>query len=395
MVIFATVFLDLVGFGMIIPLVGIYGREYGASGFELAVLGSIYSVMQFFFSPVWGRLSDRVGRRPILLLSLLGSTLSYFLFAAANTLPLIILSRALAGIFAANISTAQAYIADVTSREDRAKGMGLIGAAFGIGFTLGPPIGGISTRELGMAAPGIIAGTLCGLNLILAWVRLRESLPPEIRARNQQRRTAKSRLAQWETLKRVARDERLFLPVISTFFATFAFSNLEQVFSLLIQSRFGLSTTDAAYRTGMVLMWSGVLGAVIQGGLIRRWVPRFGEVRLATAGFFIQCAAMVLFAHTPSYPLFFATAVPLALGSGLINPTLAALVSKRSGADEQGEVIGLKEGLSSLARIFGPFCGILAFSQQRELPFYVAAVTVGLLGLRWSRSLSGLRGTPG
>jgi multidrug resistance protein len=379
---------------MIIPLVGIYGRHYGASGLELAALGSIYSVMQFFFSPIWGRLSDRVGRRPILLLSLLGSTLSYFLFAAADTLPIIILSRALAGVFAANISTAQAYIADVTTREDRAKGMGLIGAAFGIGFTLGPPIGGISTAKLGMAAPGIIAGTLCGLNLILAWIRLRESLPPGVRSRNREPSHGKSRLAQWETLKRVTRDDRLFLPVVSTFFATFAFSNLEQVFSLLIQSRFELSTTDAAYRTGMVLMWSGVLGAVIQGGLIRRWVPRFGEARLATAGFFIQSAAMVLFAHTPSYPSFFATAIPLALGSGLINPTLAALVSKRSGVEEQGAVIGLKEGLSSLARIFGPFCGILAFSQHKELPFYIAATTVGLLGLHWSRSLNGLRGKP-
>jgi MFS family permease len=156
-VIFTTVFLDLVGFGIIIPLVGIYGRHYGATPLELAVLGSIYSVMQFFFSPVWGRLSDRMGRRPILLLSLLGSTLSYFLFAFSNTLGLIILSRALAGIFAANISTAQAYIADVTPHKDRAKGMGLIGAAFGIGFTLGPPLGGISTAKLGMSAPGLIA----------------------------------------------------------------------------------------------------------------------------------------------------------------------------------------------------------------------------------------------
>jgi DHA1 family tetracycline resistance protein-like MFS transporter len=386
LVIFTTVFLDLVGFGMIIPLVGIYGRHFGASGLELAVLGSIYSVMQFFFSPIWGRLSDQVGRRPILLMSLLGSTLSYFLFAVADSLPLIILSRALAGIFAANISTAQAYIADVTSPEDRAKGMGLIGAAFGIGFTLGPPIGGISTAKLGLSAPGIIAGTLCGLNLILAYFRLQESLPPDVRARNRESSGTRSRLAQWETLRRVAGDPKLFLPVISTFFATFAFSNLEQVFSLLIQNRFELTTTDAAYRTGMVLMWSGVLGALIQGGFIRKWVPRFGEVKLATLGFLIQGCAMILFAHTPTYSLFFATAIPLALGSGLINPTLAALVSKRSGVEEQGAVIGLKEGLSSLARIFGPFCGILAFSAKMELPFYIAAVTVLLLGIHWIRS---------
>jgi multidrug resistance protein len=384
-VIFTTVFLDLVGFGIIIPLVGIYGRHYGASSLELALLGSVYSLMQFLFSPVWGRLSDRMGRRPILLLSLLGSTLSYFLFAFAQTLPLILLSRALAGLFAANISTAQAYIADVTPAQDRAKGMGLIGAAFGIGFTLGPPLGGISTAKFGMSAPGLIAGTLCLLNLILAWFRLKESLPESIRTANRNRPSTGKRLAQWETLKRILHDPLLFLPVVSTFFATFAFSNLEQVFSLLIQTRFGLETESAAYRTGMVLMWSGILGAVIQGGLIRKWVPKYGEKRLLITGLLIQGFAMILFAHSPSYEAFFVTAVPLALGSGLINPTLAALVSKRASASEQGEVIGLKEGMSSLARMLGPFCGILAFGFKMELPFYIGCLTVILLSLHWMR----------
>ncbi len=384
-VIFTTVFLDLVGFGIIIPLVGIYGRHYGATSLELAVLGSVYSLMQFFFSPVWGRLSDRMGRRPILLLSLLGSTLSYFLFAFSNTLGLIILSRALAGIFAANISTAQAYIADVTPPKDRAKGMGLIGAAFGIGFTLGPPLGGISTAKLGMSAPGLIAGTLCLLNLILAWFRLEESLPESIRKQNESKASVGKRSAQWTTFKRILNDPALLLPVISTFFATFAFSNLEQVFSLLIQKRFDLGTESAAYKTGMVLMWSGILGAFIQGGLIRKLVPKYGEKRLLITGLALQGVAMVLFAHSPTYEAFFYNAIPLALGSGLINPTLASLVSKRALADEQGAVIGLKEGMSSLARIAGPFCGLLAFGFKMELPFYIGCLTVVALSLVWVR----------
>ena len=384
-VIFTTVFLDLVGFGIIIPLVGIYGRHYGATALELAVLGSVYSLMQFFFSPVWGRLSDRMGRRPILLLSLLGSTLSYFLFAFSNTLGLIILSRALAGIFAANISTAQAYIADITPPKDRAKGMGLIGAAFGIGFTLGPPLGGISTAKLGMSAPGLIAGTLCLLNLILAWFRLEESLPEAIRQENQSKVSEGKRSAQWTTFKRILNDPALFLPVVSTFFATFAFSNLEQVFSLLIQKRFDLGTESAAYKTGMVLMWSGVLGAFIQGGLIRKLVPKYGEKKLLIIGLVLQGAAMALFAHSPTYEAFFYNAIPLALGSGLINPTLASLVSKRALADEQGAVIGLKEGMSSLARIAGPFCGLLAFGFKMELPFYIGCLTVVLLSMVWIR----------
>ena len=384
LVIFTTVFLDLVGFGMIIPLVGIYGRHYGASVLELAVLGSIYSVMQFFFSPIWGRMSDRIGRRPILLMSLLGSTLSYFLFAFASSLYLIIISRALAGIFAANISTAQAYIADVTEKKDRAKGMGLIGAAFGIGFTLGPPLGGISAAKLGLWAPGLIAGVFCGLNLILAFFRLKESLPETIRIQNATASNPESaRVAQWKTLKRVTKDSRLFLPIASTFVATFAFSNLEQVFSLFIQTKFNLETTLAGYQTGLILMWSGVLGAVVQGGLIRKLVPKYGEVKLAITGFFIQGAAMTLFAHSPTYASFFITAIPLALGSGLINPSLASLVSKRANANEQGAIIGLKEGMSSLARIFGPFCGLLAFGIKAELPFYIATTSIVILALVW------------
>jgi MFS family permease len=234
-------------------------------------------------------------------------------------------------------------------------------------------------------APGIIAGTLCLMNLILASFRLKESLPEEVRLRNQSKdkRAGRSRLVQWGTFKRTLGNRPLLIPVISTFFATFAFSNLEQVFSLLIQFRFNLETTDAAYKTGMVLMWSGILGAIIQGGLIRKWVPKYGEVKLATAGFFIQGISMLLFAHSPGYEWFFVSAIPLALGSGLINPTLAALVSKRASMDEQGSVIGLKEGLSSLARILGPFCGILAFNAQAELPFYIAGGVVILLGAYW------------
>lgn len=382
-VIFSTVFLDLIGFGIIIPLVGIYGRSLGASTTELALLGSIYSLMQFFFAPFWGRLSDRHGRRPILLMSLFGSVLSYYLFAFASTYWLLVLSRALAGIFAANISTAQAYIADVTKPEDRAKGMGLIGAAFGIGFTLGPPIGGISVTHWGMSAPGIIAGTFCLLNLVLAYFRLEESLTPELRSAAKSELKERSRIAQLAAFQTIRHKPALVLAILSTFFATFAFSNLEQVFSLFIQTQFSLPTEQAAYQTGMVLMWSGVLGALIQGGLIRKLVPKYGEIKLLMVGLFTQGVAMILFSHTPTYELFFATAVPLAFGSGLINPTLASLVSKGAAQHEQGEVMGLKEGMGSLARIFGPLSGLLAFGVQVNLPFYIGAITVFILGSIW------------
>ena len=382
-VIFTTVFLDLIGFGMIIPLVGIYGRHFGASTIELAILGSIYSLMQFFFSPIWGRLSDRLGRRPIILMSLTGSVVSYFLFAFASSLWFLIFTRALAGIFAANISTAQAYIADVTKPEDRAKGMGLIGAAFGIGFTLGPPVGGISVGKLGLAAPGIIAGTFCLINLIVAYFRLEESLSPELRAEAIAHQDKKGRHAQYETFLRVSKNPALLLAVVSTFFATFAFSNLEQVFSLFIQNKFDLPTELAAYKTGMVLMWSGILGVIIQGGLIRKLVPKYGEAKLLLVGLVTQGFAMILFSQSPTYFSFFVAAIPLAFGSGLINPTLAALVSKGAAQHEQGAVIGLKEGMSSLARIFGPLSGLLAFGLKAALPFYIGACTVFCVSVFW------------
>ncbi len=381
-IIFLTVFMDLIGFGMIIPLVGIYGRHYGASTLELTLLGSIYSIMQFFFSPIWGRLSDQHGRRPILLLSLLGSTLSYFGFAFSNSIFTLILTRALAGVFAANISTAQAYIADITTEKDRAKGMGLIGAAFGIGFTLGPPIGGIAAAKIGLMAPGLIAGSICLINLVFAWFRLNESLSLENRTKARSQVRA-SRFAQLATLKRVLPTPRLAIPLIAVLISTFAFSNLEQVFSLLIQSRFSLATEEAGYRTGLILMWSGILGALIQGGLIRKLVPRFGEYALAGVGFFTQGLAMVLFVHSPSYESFFLSAIPLAIGSSLINPTLSSMISKNTPSHEQGSVMGLKESLGSLARIFGPISGLLAFSLQAELPFYIGAGSVLIFGLFW------------
>src|SRR3954447_4701824 len=183
LVIFLTVFIDLIGFGIVLPLLPIYSRNFGASGLMIGVIMASFSLMQFFFAPLWGRLSDRIGRRPVLLISLAGSTLSYLIFGLAPNYSWLLIARAFGGVFAANISTAQAYIADVTTPADRAKGMGLIGAAFGIGFTLGPPLGGIASAQLGLGAPGFIAAGICGLNFLLAIFRLPESLPVSSRSK--------------------------------------------------------------------------------------------------------------------------------------------------------------------------------------------------------------------
>lgn len=379
-VIFTTVAVDLIGFGIVIPLVAIYGEHFGATALELSIMGAIYSIMQFFFAPIWGRLSDQVGRRPILLMSLTGSTISYLIFAFSPSVGWLIFSRFLGGVFAANLSTAQAYVADVTEAKDRAKGMGLIGAAFGIGFTLGPPLGGIAAQKLGLWAPGVIASAICGLNLLLAFIRLPESLTPSAQ------RQAKRR-SSFDSLKKAWHSHRRAL-FFSFFLATFAFSMMEQVFSLLFQHKFDLATGDAGYKTGLVLMWSGILGILIQGGLIRRLVPKYGEQRLVVWGLFFNLLGMAIFPWGPNYGIYFLLVVPIALGSGFFNPSLYSLISKNADAAEQGETMGISQALGSLARAVGPFLGLLVFSVKESLPFILASGISLLLFIYWSKQLS-------
>ncbi len=382
-ILFTTVLTDLIGFGMVIPLIGLYGLHYEAHGLQLPILGGIYSFMQFLFSPIWGYISDRVGRRPILLLSLAGSTLSYLIFGLAPNYSWLLISRAFGGIFAANISTAQAYVADVTSPAERAKGMGLIGAAFGIGFTLGPPLGGIASAQLGLAAPGLIASGICGLNLLLAIFRLPESLAPENRqTQKTQRKRTLLPLNLPQLMASLLKKEELGFFLITFFLVTFAFSILEQTFSLLFQVKFHLETGEAGLKTGFILMTAGVLGALVQGGLIRRLVPRFGERKLLFAGLIFNLIAIVLFPFMTSYPPYFILSIPLALGSALINPSLSALISQSVGVRDQGSVLGLSQGLGSLARAGGPFCGLLTFAIRPELPYFIAGcITLSLVVL--------------
>ena len=386
LVIFSTVFVDLVGFGMVIPLIGLYGRHFGASGAQLAVLGAIFSVLQFFFTPFWGALSDRIGRRPVILISLLGSTVSYAIFAYAPNFTWLLVSRAFGGLFAANISAAQAYIADVTKPEDRAKGMGLIGAAFGIGFTLGPPLGGIAAKHWGLAAPGLIAATICGINLLLAVVRLPESLSKDLRAKASQRSLSPIQIGR---LIDAAKHPELLYLLLAWFFVTFAFSNMEQTFSLLFQDKFQYTTETAGYHTGLILMVSGLLGALIQGGAIRKLVPKYGERRLVQIGLFLNCIALMIFPYGPTFAAYFLIILPLSIGTALLNPSINALISRSASATEQGATLGLAQGLGSLARALGPFCGLLTFQIHHSIPYFIAAfIEFGLLLMArsvWSR----------
>jgi MFS family permease len=375
--IFTTVFMDLVGFGMIIPLQAVFGRSMGANGWVLGLLGAAYPLAQFFCAPLWGQLSDRHGRRPILLMSLSGSTLSYLGFAAAtffHSLPLLILTRAFQGAFAANISAAQAYIADVTPPEKRAGGMALIGAAFGIGFILGPVLGGVSLKYISPLAPGLIAAAICGLNLLGTFIRLPESLSKEIQENNRALPFRAYDPLNTGQLRKAWAHPYLGLLLTMSFLQVCAFGAMEQVFALFFKVHLSLSDEDAGLKTGYVLAFVGIISAVIQGGFIRRIVPKVGERRMLIFGLGLFSLALFLMPYGPSYQSYFLILLPLAVGRSFIDPCTSALISKAATASEQGRTFGTYQGLSSLARFVGPFTGLWVFEAHHALPFQLAAL---------------------
>src|ERR1035438_8814898 len=283
LVVFLTVFIDLIGFGIVVPLVPIFSRHYGASGWVIGAIIASFSAMQFVFSPIWGRLSDRHGRRPILLISTAGAALSYVLFAVGSgfenhtvALWTLLVSRVFAGICGGNITVAQAYIADITPPENRSKRMGLIGMAFGLGFIFGPAISGIALKFGGATAPGWTAAALCAANFLLAFTILAESLKPGSGHANNRQHPDQW----WHTLT----QPKIGLLVLIFFLATFAFSCFESTLPLLVSDNFnlGLTVDETAPATTVIslFVFCGLIGAFIQGGLIGRMVKLFGEPKL-------------------------------------------------------------------------------------------------------------------
>ena len=376
LVLFLTVFIDLIGFGMVIPFLSYYAREYGASGVAVGAVVGIYSIMQFFFAPVWGRLSDRVGRRPVLLISLTASTAGYLLFAFSHSLTVLFLSRIIAGIGGANIGTAQAYIADSTSHENRAKGMGLIGAAFGLGFILGPPLSGILAKVgtgyglPGNLLPGLVAGGLSFTAFLIALSVLAESKPPGLTPRSGIPPQFDTRIWREIGTNRVLRSlmAGLFLTLL-------AVSGMEVTVTLHGRERFGFEQLDMAY----LFLFMGVIVAGIQGGLIGNLVRRLGEKRVIVTG----AAAFVLgFALVPSIyrvPLLYGVAFFIAIGQGLCYPALTSLVSKVSPENERGSLLGLATSAGSLARFLGPLVsGALYDLAKAAGAFYGGALIMAL-----------------
>jgi multidrug resistance protein len=406
LVIFLTVFIDLIGFGIIVPLIPSYSEHLGAKGYVIGLIFASYSAMQFIFSPIWGRLSDRHGRRPILLISTAGAAASYVLFARATGLEnhiaalwLMVVSRSFAGICGGNITVAQAYIADITPPAERSKKMGLIGMAFGLGFILGPFIGGVSLRHIGDTGPGWVAAALCAANFLLAWFILTESHRPD-----SAQAAPRPHLDQWmHTLS----QPKVGMLVIVFFLSTFCFSCFESTLPLLVGANFHLDfkrDATSASTIAYLFVYCGLIGALVQGGAIARLVKRMGEPRLIalslvlTAASFVlipfltgasQLSWKVLFHHDglPWVWLLLVLAL-LSIGTSLTRPPLFGLLSNLTPAQEQGATIGVAQGAGSLARILGPVFATALIVYSPPLPYLICAVVLVLTTLLVVQRLS-------
>ncbi len=384
-VVFLTIFLDLLGFGMIIPVQPFYTQSFGASATVVTLLGASYSLMQFLFSPIWGKISDKMGRRKVILMSTLIVAIGHFSFALSETLVMLFLARMLSGLGSANIGAAQAIIADVTTDENRAKGMGIIGAAFGLGFLLGPALGGWLVQYANHL-PMVVAGVLGLINFIFAYFYL-----PETRVSKTETSTSPTE----ESVSFWQKTNIFELMGISLIF-TLAFAMMEQTIGLFIEKIWINPSLDAdlkikqgAALTAQFLVVVGLVASIIQGGLISRLSKRFGEVILCRVGLILTTLSIALIPYVGQLGIFgflLCLSFLMASGTGLLNPSRSSLLSKSVNANIQGTVMGWSHALSALGRVIGPATAGFLFDQNASYPFLYAAGLM-LIPIYWSLGL--------
>jgi DHA1 family tetracycline resistance protein-like MFS transporter len=375
-IIFITVFIDLVGFGIVIPLSPYLAKNFGADALQVGLLMTVYSLMQFIASPFWGRLSDKLGRRPIILLSLLGASISHLIFSFGQSLEVLFFARFLAGIFGGNISAAMAYIADTTENKDRSKGMALIGVAFGLGFVLGPVIGGLTSQwglqigllpPFGESFPALIASFICLMNFIFAFFKLKESLSKENRLQSIKRSSRFKNIIQF--IKRPS----LNILLITYFLNTLGMANMEASLFLYMRDKFSWSMTKSSWGFAYV----GIIMVLIQGGVIRKIIPKYGEVKILLLGLFLAGIGMVGIGFSDQVFVLATFVTFMAIGSSFINPTVTGSMSLLSDSSEQGTVLGTGQSLSALGRVLGPALGGWVYRDVSiDFPFYVAGFLV-------------------
>ncbi len=342
LIIFVTVVIDMIGFGIVIPVLPLYAERFGASTLAIGLLAGVYSLMQLVCAPLFGRLSDRIGRRPVLLTSICGTAIGFAVMGMANTLWMLFLARIIDGISGGNISTAQAYIADITPAEDRSKSMGLIGAAFGIGFVFGPMIGGWASKS-SLQAPFYFAAALAALNAVLVFFILPESLDREHRSRPHED-------ASIAEVFRHGKGWVLGSIMLTYLFSITGFAIMTTLFALFTEHRFGYD----ARHNGYLFAYIGTLGVVIQGGLLGRLVKAFGEKTLATLGAAFLAVSMFALPLCNGLGILMIVCGGIALGNGFLTPTLNGLASRNVDRSWQGRAMGLMQSSGSLGRFLGP-----------------------------------------
>jgi predicted MFS family arabinose efflux permease len=361
-ILFVIVFIDLLGFGMVIPIMPLYAKELGASEAWTGLLSTGYSAMQFVFAPIWGRLSDRVGRRPVLLVSIFMTAAAFLAYGLAGSFAVLLALRLFAGAATANIAIARAFVADVTAPEDRAKGMGLIGAAFGLGFVLGP-VTGSALAHISLATPGLAAAGLAALNGLAALFIL-----PEPEERSVRAAARKGRFAAFFNEMGLPGIRRV---VLIYFLTVLAFSGMEATYAFLASERYGIDRE----RVGLLFGYIGVIIVVVQGGLIGRLTRRFGEVNLLVAGVVMQAVALFALPFAGSVVGLWVATLPLAAGAGMAQPSLSSLLSRLARADEQGGTLGMGESAAAFGRIIGPEAGTFTFGRwSQSFPYLLGGL---------------------
>jgi len=373
---FFIVFVNLVGFGIVIPLLPFYAEHYDASPDQVTLVMAVYSLAQFATAPIWGRLSDRFGRRPILIVSLAGTLGAYLWLAYAADLTDLFLARTAAGLMAGSISAAFAYVADVTDEANRAKGMGLIGAAFGLGFIAGPAIGGIlagaDLAATNFQLPAFAAAAFSGAALVMTLAILKESLAGEARQRMARQSPDERRQAFRRTIN--ARNVRVM--IILTFLAVFVFAGLESTFAMWTERKFGWGVLQNGY----VFAFLGLISALIQGGLVDRLSRRFGELGMIRQGFVALAAGLALLPAASNLPLMIGALVIVTYGFSVVTPALNSALSLSAPEDAQGGVLGLGRSASTLARAAGPAgAGYLFAFAGKDWPFLAGAAIIAIV----------------
>ena len=368
---FVTVFVDMIGYGIVVPLLPFYAGPYASGAALVGLLGSLYAAMQFASGPFLGGLSDRHGRRPVLLLCLLGTSLAYLLLGLAQTLTSLLVAVVLAGAVSGTLATAQAYIADSTTKEDRARGLGMIGAAFGLGLMAGPAFGGLLSLH-SLSAPALFASVLALTNCAFGYLTVPESHAPRLR-----KKVPLLRLDPISQLARILKMRNVRVLLVAVLLLNLALAGLVNNFPLFSQARFGWGTTSNAFFFAFV----GVCAVVTQGFLIGRFQPRFGESSLLLGGLALVSLNLLLVSLVPSGVLLYPIVGILALGMGLAIPSLTALISNRTPAEAQGRLMGGLQAILSLAMILGPATAGLAFDHLGIPAPYLIGGALSVLAL--------------